>query len=99
MDGVADLEDEHAPADVLADAEGGVDGRDERRVHGRVHWGGEVHGQGVEELADDIIGLIQRDKQVIRLREVVVSDVWHNEHLRLFERASQVEVIEAFVEG
>lgn len=55
--------------------------------------------QVVEQLADYIVRVVQSDKKVIWLRQVVLAGIRHHQHLRLFQCASQIEIVEVFVIG
>ena len=91
-DEVGHLEYKHASANVLRDLKCTVQSWDDCGFH-CIDWLLEVHGQIVEKLADDIIRVIQLNQQVIWLRDVIVLQGRHSQDLRLFQGASQIEVV------
>lgn len=82
------LEEYHLAADRLDQRVGALEGRDEARLCGRLLR--EIVRQVVEQVQDEIVALVEVDKEVLRLRHKELFGIRHDKHLRLLQDGLQV---------
>ena len=95
QDHVAHLEEHHLAANRLDQRVGALQGRDEARLCGRLLR--EIVRQVVEQVQDEIVALVEVDKEVLRLRHKELLRIRHDKHLRLLQDGLQVVELDVLI--
>lgn len=94
------LEEHQFASDALSDFVSDLDCRNEGSFHSLwCHGIGEVVMEIFEQRQNQIVAIIQIHKQIILLRQKGFHTIRANDHLRIFQSRSQIEVVQVLVVG
>ena len=84
---------------MFADAEGAGQCGHESCFLRSADWTRKVRRKVVQELADNFVWVVKIDEEIVGLRQIIICQLGYYHHLRLLESASQIEIVQVFIEG